>query len=112
MQYQGFRLKCEFTLTEGVGLLILWVLLCIVTLGLALFVLPYYFLKAPINRTALLDPSGVRVGRLSVDVGLADILGHALLWLVLTLLTLGLAYLVYWPSVIKRLLNGVVIVRD
>lgn len=112
MQYQGSRLKCEYTLSEGVGMLILWVILTLLTLGLALFVLPYYFLKAPINRTALLDQTGRRVGRLSVEVGFADILGHALLWLILTLVTFGLAYLVYWPSVMKRLLNGVVVVQD
>ncbi len=107
MTYLGYRLKCDFSVGEAIGQLVIWVLLSIVTLGLALFVLPYYFVKAPINRTSLVDVHDRRVARLHVDVSFGDILGHALVWLLLTIITLGLAYLVYWPAVIKRVLNGV-----
>lgn len=103
----GNGFKCEFSVAEAIGQLIIWILLSIVTLGLALFVLPYYFLKAPINRTYLTDRDGIKIGKLSVEVNFADILGHALVWLLLTIVTLGLAYLIYWPAVIKRLLNAV-----
>ena len=109
MTYLGYKLKCEFTVGEAIGQLVIWLLLSIVTLGLALFVLPYYFVRAPINRTSLVDQAGKRVARLHVDVGFSDILGHALVWLLLTIITLGLAYLVYWPAVIKRVLNAVMI---
>jgi uncharacterized membrane protein YjgN (DUF898 family) len=107
--YLGHKLKCDFSVGEAIGQLIIWILLSIITLGLALFVLPYYFVKAPINRTSLVDGTGRKVARLHVDVGFGDILGHALVWLLLTIMTLGLAYLVYWPAVIKRVLNAVVI---
>lgn len=103
----GQKFVCEFTVSEAIGQLIIWILLSIVTLGLALFVLPYYFLKAPLNRTYIIDRDGNKISRVSVEVGFADILGHALVWLLLTIVTLGLAYLVYWPAVIKRLLNAV-----
>lgn len=103
----GTGFKCEFSVGEAIGQLIIWIFLSIITFGLALFVLPYYFVKAPINRTYVVDGSGVKVGKLSVEVGFGDILGHALVWLLLTIITFGLAYLVYWPAVIKRLLNGV-----
>lgn len=106
----GQRLRCDFGLAEALGQLLIWVVLTVLTFGLALFVLPYYFLKAPINKTYVLDAAGNAVGRLSVDVGFADILGHAIIWLVLTLLTLGLAYFVYWQSVVKRLMNATVTV--
>jgi uncharacterized membrane protein YjgN (DUF898 family) len=109
MTYLGYKLKCDFSLGEAIGQLIIWILLAIITLGLALFVLPYYFVKAPINRTSLVDGQGKKVAKLHVDVGFSDILGHALVWLLLTIVTLGLAYLVYWPAVIKRVLNAVVI---
>ncbi len=102
----GTRLKCEFSVAEAIGQLVIWVILAIVTLGLALFILPYYFLKAPINRTYVLDREGNKIGRVSVEVNFVDILGHALVWLLLSIVTLGLAYLVYWPAVIKRLLNA------
>ncbi|WP_417607068.1 DUF6693 family protein [Primorskyibacter flagellatus] len=103
----GNRFSCEFTVGEAIGQLLIWIVLSIVTLGLALFVLPYYFIKAPMNRTYVLDGEGTRIARVSVEVAFFDILGHALVWLLLTIVTFGLAYLVYWPAVIKRLLNAV-----
>lgn len=106
----GQRFRCDFSLTEALGQLVIWLLLTLVTFGLALFVLPYYFLKAPINKTFVLDAQGNAMARLSVEVGFADILGHAIIWLVLTILTLGLAYFVYWQSVVKRLMNATVTV--
>lgn len=109
MTYRGYGLNCDFSVGEAIGQLIIWILLSIVTLGLALFVLPYYFVRAPINRTSLVDGQGRIVGRLRADIGFGAILGHALIWLLLTIVTLGLAYLIYWPAVIKRVLNAVVI---
>ncbi|KEJ89940.1 DUF6693 family protein [Sulfitobacter donghicola] len=109
MQFNGYKLNCDFSVGEAIGQLIIWILLSIITLGLALFVLPYYFLKAPLNRCTLIDTTGKAVGKVNVEVSFSDILGHALVWLLLTIVTLGLAYLVYWPAVIKRLLNGATI---
>lgn len=103
----GSKFKCDFTVGEAIGQLVIWVLLSIITLGLALFVLPYYFLKAPINRTYVLDNQGAKIGKLSVEIVFVDILGHALVWLLLTLITFRLAYLIYWPAVVKRLMNAV-----
>lgn len=105
----GHRLSCDFSVSEGIGTVILWVLISIVTLGLGLFVMPYNLLKAPINRTSLIGPSGEVVGRLHVDVDLASIIGHAIIWVLLTIVTFGLALIVYQFAVMKRLLNGVTI---
>ncbi len=102
----GNQIKCEFTVGEAIGQLVIWLLLSIITLGLALFVLPYYFLKSPINRSYVVDRDGSKIARLSVEVTFTDILGHALVWLLLSIITLGLAYLVYWPAVMKRLLSA------
>jgi uncharacterized membrane-anchored protein len=107
MTLQGYKLNCSYTASEAIGSLIIWVLLSIVTLGLALFVMPYYILKAPINRTELLDNTGRTVARLHVEVDLASIIGHAVIWFFLVIVTLGLAFLIYYPAVIKRLLNAV-----
>lgn len=105
----GSRLSCAFSVTEGIGHVLIWVLLTVLTLGLALFVAPYYFLKAPINKTTVVDASGRTVGRLVVEVNLAEVVGHAVIWVLLTILTLGLALILYQFSVIKRLLNAIVI---
>lgn len=36
----GQKFKCEFTVGEAIGQLVIWILLSIITFGLALFVLP------------------------------------------------------------------------
>ena len=108
----GYKLKSTLGLGEMVGQLLVWLLLSIVTLGLALFFLPYYLLKLPINRTLVVNAEGRVVGRLRVDVTFADILGHMLIWLVLSIVTLGLGYIVYWYYVLRRLLNATVIEAD
>lgn len=107
MTLAGYRFKCDYSATEAIGLIILWVIISIVTLGLGLFLMPYYIFKGPINRTTLLDKEGNEVGKLFVAVNLSEIIGHAIIWLFLSIITLGLAMFVYYPSVIKRLLNRV-----
>jgi len=104
----GHGLKCEFSVSEAIGQLVIWIILSVVTLGLALFVLPYYFLKGPINKTYVVDHNGNKFAKLHVDVNLSEIIGHMIVWILLTIVTLGLAYLVYWPAVMKKMLSGVV----
>lgn len=105
----GHHLSCDFSVSEGIGTVILWLLISVLTLGLGFFVMPYYLLKAPINRTSVIGPSGELVGRLHVDIDLAGIIGHAIIWMILSIFTLGLALIVYQFAVMKRLLNGVTI---
>ena len=102
-------LKCEFELIEALGMVIIWVILIVITLGLAAFIMPYYFAKAPINKTFVVDVHGQKVGRLKVDFNLGQVIGHALVWLLLSIVTFGLAYLVYWFAVYRKLLNASVI---
>ena len=49
------------------------------------------------------------LGFWGVDVDLASIIGHAIIWILLSIVTLGLALIVYQFAVLKRLLNGVTI---
>lgn len=104
-----YRLKCELGLGDMVGQILVWFVLSIVTFGLALFFLPYYIVKLPINRTQLLAPDGRIIGRMRVDVSFGDILGHLLVWLLLSIVTLGLGYIVYWYYVARKLANATVI---
>ena len=105
----GCHLTCDFSVSEGIGTVILWVIISVVTLGLGLFVAPYYIFKGPINKTKVLTRDGTLVGTLHVEVGLAEIVGHMFVWVLLSIVTLGFALILYQFAVIKRLLNGVVI---
>lgn len=102
----GYHIKCDLGLGEIVGQLLIWLLLSIITLGIAAFFLPYYMLKLPINRCTLVTPDGRNAGRLHVDFSFGDIIGHMLIWIILTIITLGLGYFVYWYYVFRRLLNA------
>ncbi|MDO5647287.1 DUF6693 family protein [Paracoccus sp. (in: a-proteobacteria)] len=102
----GYRLKCDMGLGDIVVQILIWVVLSVVTFGIAAFFAPYYVARLPINRTVVLDMQGQPIGRLRVDFGFGDIIGHMLIWILLTILTLGLAYIVYFYYVFRRLMNA------
>lgn len=87
--------EIDLTLTDAIGHAVLWVIVSIVTLGIGLFFFPYAFAKYILNRMYILDGDGKRIGRLRCDVDIASQLGHIILWLILAVVTLGLAYVVY-----------------
>jgi hypothetical protein len=101
------RLRCDLGVAEAVGQVIIWLLLSLVTFGLALFFFPYYFARLVVGRTVMVDAGGTVRGRLRSDIGFGMALGHAVIWLLLTIITLGLAYFVYlyrvWKIVIDQI---------
>jgi hypothetical protein len=103
------RLKCDFGLIETLGQVIIWLILSIVTLGLALLVFPYYFNKVVLNRTEVLDRSGNAIGRLNCRFNIGNSLGHVIIWILLIIVTLGIAAFFYAYRVIRVLLNDTVI---
>jgi uncharacterized membrane protein YjgN (DUF898 family) len=104
------RFQCDFGVAEAIGSFIIWILLTIVTLGLASFIAPYYILSAIINKTSIIDQNGQRLAQLKVNFTLAEIIGHAVIWVLLAIVTLGLALIVYYYMVMKKVLNRTEIV--
>ncbi len=104
------RFQCDFGVAEAIGSFIIWILLTIVTLGLAAFVAPYYILSAIINKTWIVDENGQRLSQLKVNFTLAEIVGHAVIWVLLAIVTLGLALIIYYYMVMKKVLNRTEIV--
>ena len=99
------RFQCEFGVAEAIGSFIIWILLTIVTLGLASFIAPYYVFSSIINKTWIVDENGQRLSQLNVNFTLAEIVGHAVIWVLLAFVTLGLAIIVYYYMVTKKVLN-------
>ena len=99
------RFRCEFGIIETIGQVLIWRLLSIVTLGLALFVFPYYFNKVVLNRTEVLDASGRALGRLDCQFNLGSSIGHVIIWILLIVVTLGLAAFFYAYRILRVLLN-------
>jgi uncharacterized membrane protein YjgN (DUF898 family) len=104
------RFQCDFGVAEAIGSFIIWILLTVVTFGLAAFVAPYYVLSSILNKTSIVDENGQRLSRLKVKFTLAEIIGHAVIWVLLAIVTLGLALVVYYYMVMKKVLNRTEIV--
>lgn len=52
------RLRADVAIFDILGHLLIWLILSIVTFGIALFFFPYSFSKFIINRTYVIDESG------------------------------------------------------
>lgn len=99
------RFKCDFGVMETLGQVIIWILLTIVTLGLALMVFPYYFKKVVLNQTEVLDSSGRAIGKLDCHFNLGSSIGHVIIWILLIIVTLGIAAFFYAYRILRVLLN-------
>ena len=74
--------------------LIIWVILSVITLGIALFFLPYSFSKFVLNRTHLIDEHGV-ARKLVCEFNVFANIGHIILWIIISIVTLGIGYIFY-----------------
>ncbi|TWF56551.1 DUF6693 family protein [Neorhizobium alkalisoli] len=99
------KFRCNFSVTEAIGSIIIWIILSIVTLGLALLIFPYYLNRAVLNKTEVLDAAGRPIGRLDCQFNLASSIGHVILWFLLIIVTLGLASFIYVYRVLRVVLN-------
>lgn len=76
---------------------LMWIIIILITLGLGAFFYPYSFAKFVLNRSSLSTESGPR--QVTCNLDLSGQIGHAFLWLLLTIVTLGLAYPFYFYKV-------------
>lgn len=93
--FQNLQLKSELGFMDVLGHLIVWLILSVVTLSLALFVFPYYMQRFIISKTYAYDGEGKRVGHLVCTIDLASIIGNIILWAIISIVTLGIGYLVF-----------------
>ncbi|MGY3571626.1 DUF6693 family protein [Vibrio paucivorans] len=99
------KLKADITVLDILGHLLIWLVLSIVTFGIALFFFPYSFCKFIINRASVIDEYGVE-RRLSCNIDLFGDLGHVILWAIISLITLGIGYIFYFYKVWNYALNN------
>lgn len=99
------RLKADIGIFDILGHLIIWLILIVITLGIAIFFVPYSFSKFIINRTSLVDQNGVeRTMRCNIDM--FSNIGHIILWIIISILTLGIGYIFYFYRVWNYALNN------
>lgn len=83
---------------------ILWVILSFVTFGIALFFYPYYFAKFIINRSTLVK-DGVSIPMVC-ETDIFSNIGHIILWAIISFVTFGLGFVVYFYKVWNYSLNN------
>jgi uncharacterized membrane protein YjgN (DUF898 family) len=103
------RVKADISIGSILGHALLWILLSVVTLGIALFFYPYAFAKLVINRCSIVDGQG-REARLVCEMNILSQLWHIIVWGLLSLITLGIAYFFYLFKVFNYALNNTRIV--
>ena len=91
----GAKLKSDISIINIIGNVIIWILLTIVTLGLAMFVYIYFYNKLVINHTFILDKDDKKIGKLSCEIGVGQAIGHGLMWFLITVVTFGLGMFLY-----------------
>ncbi len=112
MERSAYKFRCDFSVGDAIGTAIIFILVTIVTLGLAVFVIPYYLPKAVINKTTVLADDGSEIGRLQCEMNLGTMIGNAVIWVFLTVITLGFAYIVYIFRVQRVVLSETKIVYN
>ena len=100
-----FRFKVSWSLLDIVLYSLLWLILSIITFGIALFFAPYAWTARVLNDTQLLDAQGRAVGVIRVQYSFADQAVHMLKWLLLTIITLGFAYPFYFWGVVRSVID-------
>jgi membrane protein YdbS with pleckstrin-like domain len=84
---------------------IIWLFLTVITFGIALFFYPYSFAKFIINRSELVDDQGVS-RTMICDNEIFGNIGHVILWMIISLLTLGIGYIFYFYKVWNYSINN------
>ncbi|WP_296663617.1 DUF6693 family protein [Paraburkholderia sp.] len=101
----NLSLKSNLTITDIIGHAVIWILLTIVTLGLAMFVYPYYLYRFVINKTVAVDPNGMVTGRLECTIDLTTITGKTVIWTIISIITLGLGYFVFLYKIVAHCMD-------
>jgi uncharacterized membrane protein YjgN (DUF898 family) len=101
----SMNLKADVAIMDIIGHIVLWLLLGLITFGIAMMFFPYSFSKFIINRTSLVDDSGAE-RKMRCNIDLFSDLGHVIIWMLISIVTLGIGYIFYFYRVWNYALNN------
>lgn len=101
----AYRLRVRWSMVDIAIYSLLWLLLSVLTAGLALLFAPYAWTAKVLNGTQLLDDDGGVVGVMKVEYSAGGQILHMLKWLLLTLVTFGIAYPFYFWGVVRAVID-------
>ena len=97
------KIQTNITMFDALGFMVLWLLLCVCTLGVGLFFLPYGLTKFIMN--SLTVEHDDQIGRVRCEMSAASDVGHIVKWILLSVCTLGIAYPFYFWGVLRTVIN-------
>ncbi|MCY3907786.1 MAG: hypothetical protein OXF63_11110 [Anaerolineaceae bacterium] len=100
-----YRLHVQWTMVDIALYSLLWLVLILVTAGIALLFAPYAWTARVLNGTQLLDSEGRVTGTVQVVYSLGGQTGHILKWLLLTIITAGFAYPFYFWGAVRSVID-------
>ena len=102
------RIQANVGTLDILGHLLLWLVIILITFGIGAFFFAYSFSKFIINRSELIDEQGIS-RRMTCNTDLFGSIGHIILWIFITIFTLGLGYAFYFYKVWNYSLNNTTI---
>ena len=85
--------KSNLSMLDVFGHIIIWLVVCVPTLGIGLLFWPYSAVKLVLNSMVLESKDGT--GRGQCELSLGSSIGHLILWAILIVCTFGIAYPFY-----------------
>lgn len=99
-----YRFETTWTLLDIVLYSLLWLVLSL--LVVPAFFAPYAWTARLLNGTRVLDNKGQVVGTIRVDYALSDQAMHIIKWIILSVITLGIAYPFYFFGAVRSVINN------
>jgi hypothetical protein len=100
------RLRSELNLKEVWPSFLVWLAVSVCTLGLGWIVVSGHFFRLILNSTAVFDSRGRRLGRLRCDYDVEGQIGAVALWVLVSIVTLGIGLLFYSFHAARRAIDA------
>ena len=95
-------LTADFSMSDVIGHIVMWIILTIITFGIAAVFWPYSAAKLIINSLSLKDFSGNKIANIKTNLDIGQQLGPIVLWALIIIVTMGLAYPFYVFGVARK----------
>lgn len=99
------RMKCNLSVFDIIIHILMWMVLSIITLGIAMIFFPYSFCKLVINASSITDESGFEQPLVCENNMFGNIL-NLILWFFISLITFGIGYIFFFYKVWNHSINN------
>lgn len=99
------RCRTQLTIVQVIGHVVIWLIISMITLGIGAFFWTYAAAKLILESIVIADEYGNPSATMRCNFGFGEQVGHAVLWLILFVVTGGIAGLCYLFGVAHFVLN-------